>query len=287
MALLASAPERPPALVCGRCSGHGSRLQRQAHGDARRRACFCFVVAVGCHSRRPCPCRLDHGRNIPGRGLLMDRDRIRDALSTADRSRLAHPTEHLARDARLQRPQIGSPARAPPAGVDGGAGPLRLFSAGPLQYWTLIGIALLATCLLALLALVLTLSHDGMPALRAAFARPPGRFAAGILVWFLTGLIAFSAMERLQPRYLEAFAPAMCAMLGLSVGILGEAVSVATVFREMSSGGAGPRGTPSKERASADCASRRIGLSRGRSPGGLPQQGRLHRGPCTHRLPLD
>ena len=106
------------------------------------------------------------------------------------------------------------------ARVEGGAGPLRLLSAGPLQYWTLIGIALLATCLLAPAALAAILFRDGMPALRAAFARPPGRFVAGIFLWFLTGLIAFSAMERLQPRYLEAFAPAVCAVFGLSVGIL-------------------------------------------------------------------
>jgi 4-amino-4-deoxy-L-arabinose transferase-like glycosyltransferase len=105
-------------------------------------------------------------------------------------------------------------------GAEGGAGPLRLLSAGPLQYWSLIGIALLATCLLALAALVAILARDGMPALRAAFARPAGRFAAGIALWFLAGLIAFSAMERLQPRYLEAFAPAACALFGLSFGVL-------------------------------------------------------------------
>jgi 4-amino-4-deoxy-L-arabinose transferase-like glycosyltransferase len=109
----------------------------------------------------------------------------------------------------------GATARA-----EGGAGPLRLFSAGPLQYWTLIGIALLATCLLAFSALAAILFQGGMPALRAAFARSSGRFAAGIVLWFLTGLIAFSAMERLQPRYLEAFAPAACAVLGLSFGVL-------------------------------------------------------------------
>jgi hypothetical protein len=39
-------------------------------------------------------------------------------------------------------------------------------------------------------------------------------------VWFATGLIAFSAMERLQPRYLEAFAPAICAVFGLSFSAL-------------------------------------------------------------------
>ena len=35
--------------------------------------------------------------------------------------------------------------------AEGGAGPLRLLSAGPTQYWTLIGVALLATLLLGLL----------------------------------------------------------------------------------------------------------------------------------------
>ncbi|MGA9284328.1 MAG: glycosyltransferase family 39 protein [Solirubrobacteraceae bacterium] len=140
--------------------------------------------------------------------------------------------------------------------VEGGAGPLRLFSAGPLQYWTLIGIALLATCLLTSWALAAILSQDGMPALRAAFARPSGRFAAGILVWFLTGLVAFSAMERLQPRYLEAFAPAVCAMLGLSVGVLWRGgLGRGGVGRGRSGSGGSGRGE-----ASTDRAGRRIAL---------------------------
>ena len=42
----------------------------------------------------------------------------------------------------------------------------------------------------------------------------------GIVAWFLTGLILFSVMRRLQTRYLEAFTPAVCAVLGLSVGVL-------------------------------------------------------------------
>ncbi len=135
--------------------------------------------------------------------------------------------------------------------AEGGAGPLRLFSTGPLQYRTLIGIALLATCLLALSALAAILSRDGMPALRAALARPPGRFAAGIFLWFLTGLTAFSAMERLQPRYLEAFAPAVCAMFGLSVGILWSG--------GLGRGGLG-RGGLGRGGASKKRASRRIAL---------------------------
>jgi hypothetical protein len=147
-----------------------------------------------------------------------------------------------------------------------GAGPLRLFSAGPLQYWALIGIALLATCLAVLWALAVILSKDGMPALRAAFARPSGRLAAGILVWFLTGLIAFSAMERLQPRYLEAFAPAVCATLGLSVGILWRGGLGWDGVGRGSSGRGGPgrsgpgRSGPGRGQASTDRAGRRIAL---------------------------
>jgi hypothetical protein len=100
-----------------------------------------------------------------------------------------------------------------------GAGALRLLSAGPLQYWTLIGIALLATCLLGSIALAMLIVGD-RERLRAAVREPSGRLAVGIFVWFATGLIAFSAMERLQPRYLEAFAPAACALFGLSFGVL-------------------------------------------------------------------
>ncbi len=103
--------------------------------------------------------------------------------------------------------------------AEGGAGPLRLFSAGPEQYWTLIGIALLATCLLALVALAVLIASD-RERLHAAMREPKWLLALGISVWFATGLIAFSAMERLQPRYLEAFAPAMCSVLGLSLSVL-------------------------------------------------------------------
>ncbi len=103
--------------------------------------------------------------------------------------------------------------------AEGGAGVLRLLSAGPLQYWTLIGIALLATCFLGLVALVVLIACD-RERLWAAVREPAGGLAVGILVWFATGLIAFSAMERLQPRYLEAFAPAVCAVFGLSFGVL-------------------------------------------------------------------
>jgi hypothetical protein len=60
----------------------------------------------------------------------------------------------------------------------------------------------------------------GREPVRMALRRPPGRLAVGIVVWFLTGLVAFSAMERLQTRYLEAFAPAVCAVFALSLRML-------------------------------------------------------------------
>jgi hypothetical protein len=108
----------------------------------------------------------------------------------------------------------------------GGAGPLRLLNTGPAQYWTLLGIVLLATSLLGLSALGVLVAQ-GREHLTMVLRGSPGRFAVGIVAWFLTGLVAFSAMERLQPRYLEAFAPAVCAVLGLSVGVLWRGGAVA------------------------------------------------------------
>jgi 4-amino-4-deoxy-L-arabinose transferase-like glycosyltransferase len=42
-------------------------------------------------------------------------------------------------------------------------------------------------------------------------------FAAGITVWTLTGIVLFSYMSRLHPRYVEAFTPAVAALLGVGV----------------------------------------------------------------------
>ena len=123
--------------------------------------------------------------------------------------------------------------------AEGDAAPLRLLSAGPAQYWTLIGVALLATSLLGLLALAALLAQ-GREHLRSTLRSPPGRLAVGVVVWFLTGLVAFSAMERLQTRYLEAFAPAVCAVFGLSLSMLWRG----TLHRLRSSGDSGSRRVP-------------------------------------------
>jgi 4-amino-4-deoxy-L-arabinose transferase-like glycosyltransferase len=102
---------------------------------------------------------------------------------------------------------------------EGGAGPLRLLTAGPLQYSSLVGIALLVTVLFGLLALAVLFARN-RERLGSALEDPRGRFAVGIVLWLLAGLVTFSAMARLQPRYLEAFAPAACAVLGMSLSVL-------------------------------------------------------------------
>ncbi len=42
--------------------------------------------------------------------------------------------------------------------------------------------------------------------------------AVGVGVWMLTGLVLFSHMARLHPRYVEGFTPAVAALLGIGVG---------------------------------------------------------------------
>jgi 4-amino-4-deoxy-L-arabinose transferase-like glycosyltransferase len=103
--------------------------------------------------------------------------------------------------------------------AEGGAGPLRLLTAGPMQYSSLIGIAVLVTALSGLLALAVLLACS-RERFRRGFEKPAGRLAVGIVLWFLAGLVTFSVVARLQPRYLEAFAPAACAVLGMSLTVL-------------------------------------------------------------------
>ncbi|MGI8801204.1 MAG: glycosyltransferase family 39 protein [Solirubrobacteraceae bacterium] len=88
--------------------------------------------------------------------------------------------------------------------------PLRLFDHdGPLSGLRL-GYVLLAALLL------------GVPALLARVRRPdagpPERAtAAALLLWLATGVVLFSAMARLHPRYTEAFTPAVAAALGIGI----------------------------------------------------------------------
>ena len=51
----------------------------------------------------------------------------------------------------------------------------------------------------------------------AASAAHPRAVAAGLIIWMLTGIVLFSHMIRLHPRYVEGFTPAVAAMLGIGV----------------------------------------------------------------------
>jgi 4-amino-4-deoxy-L-arabinose transferase-like glycosyltransferase len=71
----------------------------------------------------------------------------------------------------------------------------------------------------ALAALVL-----GVLALIAVARRRAERLsravAIGVFVWLATGLVLFSQMARLHPRYVESFTPAVAAMIGIGVGLI-------------------------------------------------------------------
>ena len=71
----------------------------------------------------------------------------------------------------------------------------------------------------ALLALLV-----GVFAVVVVLRRSPGRVqratTIGVFVWLATGLVLFSAMARLHPRYVESFTPAVAAMFGIGAAFL-------------------------------------------------------------------
>ncbi len=70
----------------------------------------------------------------------------------------------------------------------------------------------------ALVALLLGIAVV-ISVLRARARRVQRAMAIGVFVWLLTGLVLFSAMARLHPRYVESFTPAVAAMFGIGVGV--------------------------------------------------------------------
>jgi 4-amino-4-deoxy-L-arabinose transferase-like glycosyltransferase len=88
-----------------------------------------------------------------------------------------------------------------------GPSPTRLLTAvGPLSYERL-GLEALVALLLGVPAVALGLRQAG----------PRRAVGLGLAVWLLTGLVLFSQMTRLHPRYVEGFTPAVAAMLGIGV----------------------------------------------------------------------
>ena len=113
---------------------------------------------------------------------------------------LYQPGHHYPQATQSQRDRIPI---VPPS-------PTRLFArVGPLSGQRL-GLELLIALLLGVPALALALRERPVRRLRWATA-------AGVVLWTLTGMVLFSDMVRLHPRYVEGFAPALAALLGIGV----------------------------------------------------------------------
>ncbi|MGH2852136.1 MAG: ArnT family glycosyltransferase [Solirubrobacteraceae bacterium] len=105
--------------------------------------------------------------------------------------------------------------------VNSPAGPLRLFQYSLVGYGTRVGTILFAALVFGLVALA--------PMLRRRLRPPPQATAAqriawagaiGAAIWLVTGFLLFSFAGRTQPRYLEAFTPAIAIALGCSIPVL-------------------------------------------------------------------
>jgi 4-amino-4-deoxy-L-arabinose transferase-like glycosyltransferase len=98
--------------------------------------------------------------------------------------------------------------------------PTRLLARiGPLSGLRL-GLELLAALLLGLPALAWGLwrGRNTRPHAEDSSAERTRRAATvGLVIWVLTGIVLFSEMARLHPRYVEAFVPAVAALLGIGV----------------------------------------------------------------------
>jgi 4-amino-4-deoxy-L-arabinose transferase-like glycosyltransferase len=89
---------------------------------------------------------------------------------------------------------------------------LRLFDHdGPLSGLRL-GFLLLAALILGVPALAFSVVRARGPDLTLERA-----FAGSLLVWLLVGVVLYSAMARLHPRYIEGFTPAVAAAAGIGV----------------------------------------------------------------------
>jgi 4-amino-4-deoxy-L-arabinose transferase-like glycosyltransferase len=56
--------------------------------------------------------------------------------------------------------------------------------------------------------------------MRRTAERVPRATAIGMFLWLLTGLVLFSQMARLHPRYVESFTPAVAGMFGVGVALV-------------------------------------------------------------------
>ncbi|HEX3693526.1 MAG TPA: glycosyltransferase family 39 protein [Solirubrobacteraceae bacterium] len=105
----------------------------------------------------------------------------------------------------------GSSAIAPPS-------PTRLLASSGGLPGNWLGWVALTALLLGTFAVVVL-------ARRGRAARVRRAVTVGVFVWLLTGLVLFSQMARLHPRYVESFVPAVAATFGIGVGLIAAARS--------------------------------------------------------------
>jgi 4-amino-4-deoxy-L-arabinose transferase-like glycosyltransferase len=107
------------------------------------------------------------------------------------------------------------------SGVASKPGLLRLFQYSLVGYGTRLGTVLFAAIVFSLVALV--------PMLRRRLRAPPQAsseqriaWAAtlGVALWLITGFLLFSFSAHTQPRYLEAFTPAVAIALGCALAVV-------------------------------------------------------------------
>lgn len=111
-----------------------------------------------------------------------------------------------------------------PVAFPSSPGATRLLGTARPDYASLIGLELLAALALGVMALAVWARKRKEP-LREALRGPPSEVArfwivVALGVWLLTTYVLFSFVSHLQPRYLEAMAPAISAILGIAAGYL-------------------------------------------------------------------
>jgi 4-amino-4-deoxy-L-arabinose transferase-like glycosyltransferase len=104
-------------------------------------------------------------------------------------------------------------------GVDRGASPTRLLVRGPSGLGVRFGSELVPALLFGGVALLLGLGRVG-----AGFATGDARVVRrgvvlALALWVGSGFVVFSAVDRIETRYLEAFTPAVAAVLGIGLAI--------------------------------------------------------------------
>jgi 4-amino-4-deoxy-L-arabinose transferase-like glycosyltransferase len=87
---------------------------------------------------------------------------------------------------------------------------------GPLSGQRL-GMEVLVALLLGLPALLLGLRNARQEPEQETTRRVRRAAAGGLILWMATGIVLFSHMERLHPRYVESFVPVVAAMLGIGL----------------------------------------------------------------------